>query len=825
MITKIKKENFINLLFPHKFRCSKTLVMNFLSEIYANYYKRCNKIFDEYSFQELMQIPMIVSNKIYSTFSSFKKNQMSIDIFSSSIYTLFFGDIDDKMSMLFDVFDFDGDGSIIYEDVFVILSHLHLIDYTIDTIYSLEEMISNFFENKNKINKENCFNLNENYDILLLLLMYLNKHQSIVSEQELSFYEMSTQKPKNRSKRGSDMTNNYSCSFTLHCYTMNDFDDLEYKPTNFLLDYLDIVDFHKKRKKIIDDEEEEEEEELSESEDKDLNALYEIVMDFKHIRDSIINHCDLEPKLFTSTFTGSMVQEENKDRKKKESIDYEIDRQVNDIMKNQLYKNIVKDKINKKKIIDLQKKNTAESYSAEKATQINSSIADIENIGNIKKTNSIMNYSGINLSFIKKLNTRYQNLDEIIVVKKNSKSTKKTVKLILVDHYIFYFITFNQISFLHKKIIPIVNLYIHKKKLNNTTELTFISQSHNNLIKKEFYCDNYELANKFVLKFNEINYIRDITKSYYFKYEIDKGKFGHVFLARRNKDNKKLAIKLLQKKNRSMEEYKINKWEIDIFHLLQNLKHPNIIRCFDIYENESQIFFIYEYLSCGNLKKYMQDLKFCPLSYNSDTILKLALQMIEGIHILHKFGIIHRDIKTTNIMVEINSPVKKSIISNSFGINDVQITYEDMSDVTLKIIDFGLSKVLGINETSDDPYGSLSFKAPELILHKNYNFKVDVWALGVSLYYIVYKMLPFDEVTREEIKKAIVHNPVIYYENEILFDTFYYKNYMSIVDKDEKEVKSSIIYSILKDCLIKKPEERYSIEELYSKYCDLIKNL
>jgi serine/threonine protein kinase len=199
--------------------------------------------------------------------------------------------------------------------------------------------------------------------------------------------------------------------------------------------------------------------------------------------------------------------------------------------------------------------------------------------------------------------------------------------------------------------------------------------------------------------------------------------------------------------------------------------------------------------------------------------------MIEGMHILHKFGIIHRDIKTTNIMVEINSPVKKSVISNSFGINDVQITYEDMSDITVKIIDFGLSKVLGINETTDDPYGSLSFKAPELILHKNYNFKVDVWAIGVSLYYIVYKMLPFDEVTREEIKKAIVNNPVIYYENEILFDAFYYKNYMSIVDKDEKEVKSSIIYSILKDCLIKKPEERYSIEELYSKYYDLIKSL
>ena len=258
---------------------------------------------------------------------------------------------------------------------------------------------------------------------------------------------------------------------------------------------------------------------------------------------------------------------------------------------------------------------------------------------------------------------------------------------------------------------------------------------------------------------------------------------------------------------------------------MQNLRHQNIVECYDVYENESQIFFIYEYLSCGNLKKYMQELKFCPSSYNSDTILKIAIQIIEGVNILHKFGIIHRDIKTTNIMVEINSPVKKSIISNSFGINDIQITYEDMSDVNIKIIDFGLSRILGVNETTDDPYGSLCFKAPELILHKNYNFKVDVWAIGISLYYVVYKMLPFEEGTREDIKKAIVNSPVIYYENEILFDNFYYKNYLSLIDKNDKEIKSSIIYSILKDCLVKNQKDRFNIEDLYSKYYDLIKNL
>ena len=821
MSQKIRKDNFINILYPYKFKSNKTLIINFLSEVYANYYKRCNQIFDEYSFQELMQIPMIVSNKLYTTFTSYKTITLSVDVFSSNMYTLLFGDINDKMSMIFDIFDFDGDGSIIYEDVYLILSHMHLLDYTLETIECLDNVISNFFENKTKINKDNFFNLNENYDILLLLILYLNKHQSIISEEDLSFYEISSRGIKNGSRRGSDNTNNFlnSLSFTLQTYTIYDFEELEYKPSDYLFEYLDNVEFYKKKmKKKIEEDEEEDDEEFFENEDKDLNALCEFVMDFRELRERFINQYNYEPKLFTSTFSGSMVQD---DKDKKKEIDYDYDRQVNIIMKNQLYKNLIKDKIHKKKY--LQKNHTVESYSPEKTTELNSYLADFDNLGIIKKTYSIMNQT--HLSFMKKFTPKYQNRQEIILYKDNNKSGKKMIKLILFNHYIFYFVTFNQISFLYKKIIPIINLYVHKKKVEHKVYIQFISQCHNKKIQKIFYCDNVESANKFCSRFNNINYCRDITKSYYFKYEIDKGKFGHVFLARRNKDNKKFAIKLVQKSNCSLEEYKIFRWEKNIFNLLKNINHENIVKCNDIYENESQIFFIYEYLSCGNLKKYMQELKFSPSSYNSDTILKLALQLIEGLHILHKFGIIHRDIKTTNIMIEINSPIKKSIISNSFGTNDIQITYENMSDVTLKIIDFGLSQILGINETSDAPYGSLCFKAPELILHKQYNFKVDIWAMGVSLYYIVYKMLPFDEGNREDIKKAIVHNPVIFYENEFIFETFYYNSYTNIIDKDSREIKSAIIYSILKDCLIKNPEERFSIYELYKKYYDLIKNL
>jgi hypothetical protein len=252
---------------------------------------------------------MIVCNKIFSSFTAKESNQMSIDEFSNHIYNLFFGDIDDKMSMMFDIFDFDDDGSIIQEDVFLILSHFHLIEYNLDTIDCIEIIISNFFENKKKIDKENCFNIGKNYDVLLLLLLFLNKYQSIISEQELSFYESIIQRPKNKNN---ELSSNYLYSFSLkYNNTIKDFEELEYQPSNALLNYLDLVEFGKKKKKIVmeEDEGDEDDDKLYENEDEDLNALVEFSMDYKELKSRFVNELYLEPKLFTSTFS-SMFQEE-----------------------------------------------------------------------------------------------------------------------------------------------------------------------------------------------------------------------------------------------------------------------------------------------------------------------------------------------------------------------------------------------------------------------------------------------------------------------------------------------------------------------------------
>ena len=816
-MSKLRKENFINFLFPFKYQIKKTTIINFLSEIYANYHKRCNKIFDSYSFQELMQLPMIVCNKMFQTFTSKDNTQMNVDEFSINIFNLFFGDIDDKMSMIFDLLDFDGDGAIIYEDVFLILSHLHLMEFNYNSIYYIEEIISIFFDNKTKIEKDNFFNLNKNFDVLLLVLLFLNKYQTLITEEELTFYEACLLKKTKKS----EFVLNYKYTYSIKNDIYDEYEELEYKPSELLLDYLEIIDFGKKKKRII--REFEDDEEFYDNEDQDLSALFDFSMNFKELKERFINECNLEPRLFTSTFSSMFQEETGKKRKKR---DQEINEQVNDILKNQLLKNLKKEKKKDRKIsnkkLGFKKLRTEESYSYEKATQINSTVGDLEINKDYKKTNSLVNNSGINFSFIKKFNPKFQIKNEIILKKENGKSKKKMVKLFLFNNYIFYYITLNNNNFLFKKIMPIVNLFIHKKKIDDLTHVKLISQSHNTTLVKEFSCDDYEKVFNFCQKFNNVNYHRDIAKEYYFKYEIDQGKFGHVFLAKSISEEKKYAIKLVQKKNQSFEEYKINRNEIDIFHLLQNIDHPNIVKCIDLVENETQLFFVYEYLPCGNLKKYLQDLKFFPSDYNIDTVLKITKQLLEGVFFLHKYGIIHRDIKTTNIMVQINSPFKKSVISTSMGVNGVQKMHEDMSDVTLKIIDFGLSKIMGENEMTNEPYGSLSYKAPELILHKYYNFKVDVWSIGITIYYIVYKVLPFEEGNREDIKNAIINRPVPFYANDLMVDAFYFKNFIGNKNNSSKNLKSSIIYSILKDSLIKNPKERFSIEDLYYKYYDLI---
>jgi len=74
----------------------------------------------------------------------------------------------------------------------------------------------------------------------------------------------------------------------------------------------------------------------------------------------------------------------------------------------------------------------------------------------------------------------------------------------------------------------------------------------------------------------------------------------------------------------------------------------------------------------------------------------------------------------------------------------------DSDDSPIKLVDFGLSKMMGPSETSTDPYGTLAYVAPEVLLQKPYSFEGDLWSLGIIIYVMLSGMLPFDSDNNKE---------------------------------------------------------------------------
>ena len=87
----------------------------------------------------------------------------------------------------------------------------------------------------------------------------------------------------------------------------------------------------------------------------------------------------------------------------------------------------------------------------------------------------------------------------------------------------------------------------------------------------------------------------------------------------------------------------------------------------------------------------------------------------------------HRDIKLENIMMT------------------------DQSDTaTVKIVDFGLARMLGPSEKAEEPFGTLGYAAPEILLKKPYTNQCDLWSLGCVIYAMLCSSLPFDHEKKSE---------------------------------------------------------------------------
>jgi len=196
---------------------------------------------------------------------------------------------------------------------------------------------------------------------------------------------------------------------------------------------------------------------------------------------------------------------------------------------------------------------------------------------------------------------------------------------------------------------------------------------------------------------------------------LGKGNFALSFRATDRVDNSAVACKCFK-----LGKSKVIGSEIlNEVQFLQELEHPNIVRMLAHGVSGREYVIVLEMLS-KNLLQIVTESHGLPMPQ----ALQYSRDILCGLAHCHSRGILHRDVKLENIMVD-----------DKTGL--------------VKLIDFGLSCTLGALSTDANPFvGTTSYLAPEVLDRKPYSFGCDIWSLGVVFFTMIFNVFPFKMVRR-----------------------------------------------------------------------------
>nr|KAF6310340.1 doublecortin like kinase 3 [Myotis myotis] len=210
----------------------------------------------------------------------------------------------------------------------------------------------------------------------------------------------------------------------------------------------------------------------------------------------------------------------------------------------------------------------------------------------------------------------------------------------------------------------------------------------------------------------------NVEKQYETGRVIGDGNFAIVKECRHRETRQAYAMKIIDKAKLKGKEDMVDS-EILI---IQSLSHPNIVKLHEVYETDTEIYLIMEYVQGGDLfDAIIEHVKFP----ERDAALML-MDLCKALVHMHDKNIVHRDLKPENLLVQRN---------------------EDKS-TTLKLADFGLAK--HVVRPVFTVCGTPTYVAPEILSEKGYGLEVDMWAAGVILYILLCGFPPFRSLERDQ---------------------------------------------------------------------------
>ena len=208
---------------------------------------------------------------------------------------------------------------------------------------------------------------------------------------------------------------------------------------------------------------------------------------------------------------------------------------------------------------------------------------------------------------------------------------------------------------------------------------------------------------------------------------IGSGGMANVFEAKDLLENKLVAIKVLK------EEYLTNDEFVRRFRneskVIAVLDHPNIVKVYDVNFTGAEQYIVMEYIDGITLKQYIEHQGHLRWK---DSV-HFVTQILRALSHAHEHGVIHRDIKSQNIML--------------------------LRDGTIKVMDFGIARFAreDIRTMDDKAIGSVHYISPEQACGEESDEKSDIYSVGVLLYEMLTGGVPFDGETPEQIAMKHIH--------------------------------------------------------------------
>jgi len=224
--------------------------------------------------------------------------------------------------------------------------------------------------------------------------------------------------------------------------------------------------------------------------------------------------------------------------------------------------------------------------------------------------------------------------------------------------------------------------------------------------------------------------------------KIGTGQFSTVYKVKNKKVNHIYAMKVIEKRPENEKEEQKKQIKREIGNLIKCYhwkKNYNTVYLFDFFETNEQYILIFNYCD-KTLEEYIDE-NYPDKKMPLDKIKLFFLELNQGFKNLYEEGVIHRDIKINNILIEYSCGDKENIIP--------------------RLADFGISRE---NSTLNNPMTAsiswLLLSAPEILLNgTDYSFASDLWSIGVLLYKIAFGKYPYEGKGAVELYMKITQGP------------------------------------------------------------------